>query len=65
MVPLTLHYRVAVWREDGIVENIEVDQSYYKAKVGKVGRKDFDWNLEKIHPCYTAEEFYTFQKDSI
>lgn len=59
VVPSTLHQRVAVWREDGIVENIEIDQSYYKDEFGKVRRKDFDINLGKILPCYAAEEVNT------
>ena len=28
-VPSTLHQRIAIWREDGLVENIEADQSYF------------------------------------
>lgn len=56
---------VVVWREDGIVENIEANQSYYKGEVGKVGRKDFDRNLKKIPSCYAAKEVYTSQKYSI
>lgn len=36
---------------DGIVENIEADQSYYMAKVNHVDRRHFDRNLENIAPC--------------
>lgn len=49
-VPSTLHQRVSIWRKDGIIENIESDQTYYKAEVGKVGRRGFDRNLAKIPP---------------
>ena len=28
-VPSSMHQRVTIWRPDGIVENIEADQSYY------------------------------------
>lgn len=48
VVSSTLHQSVAIWREDGIVENIEADQNYYKSEVDKVGRKDFDRNSAKI-----------------
>lgn len=57
-VPSMLHQWVSVWREDGIVKNIEADQSYYKVEIGKVGKKDFDRNLANIPPCYAAEEVY-------
>lgn len=58
VVPLNLQQRVAIW-EDGIVENIEVGQIYYKVEVSKVGKKDFDRNLAKIPPFYAFEEVYT------
>lgn len=48
VVPSTLHQRVAIWREDSIVKNIEADQSYYKVEVGTFERRNFDRNLEKI-----------------
>ena len=38
----SMHQRVAIWREDGIVENIEVDQSYYMEEVNQVDRRNFD-----------------------
>lgn len=28
-VPSSLHQRIAIWKNDGIVENIEADQGYY------------------------------------
>lgn len=63
-MPSTLHQKVVVWREDGIFEIIEVDQSYYKAEVGKVGRKYFNKNLAKIPPCYTVKEVYNSEGDA-
>lgn len=62
-VPSMLHQRASIWLEYGILENIEVDQSYYMVKVNKVGKKHFDRNLAKIPPCYVAEDVYTPQKD--
>lgn len=44
-MPRTQHPTVAIWEEDGIVENIEFGQSFYKVEVGEVGRKYFDRNL--------------------
>ena len=63
-VPSTLHQRITIWHEDGIMENIKTDKSYYMAEVSKVGRKNFDRNLEKIPPCYVAKEVYTPKKDA-
>lgn len=42
VLPSTLHQRVSILRDDGIVENIEAGQSCYKADISKVGKKDFD-----------------------
>ena len=33
VVPSSMHQRVSIWREDGIMENIEADQSYFLDKV--------------------------------
>jgi hypothetical protein len=33
VVPSTLHQRLTIWRDDGTVENIEADQSYYLSKI--------------------------------
>lgn len=29
VVPSNLHQKISIWRPDGIVENVEVDQSYF------------------------------------
>lgn len=60
-----LNQRVAIWREDDIVENIEVDRSYYKVEISRVGTEDFDRNLTKIPPCYATKDVYTPKKDAI
>jgi hypothetical protein len=41
-VPSTLHQRIAIWREDGLVQNIEADQSYFLAEVNNITKKNFD-----------------------
>lgn len=54
----SLHQRIVIWREDGIVENIEADQGYYVAEVNHVDKTNFDRNLENIAPCGPAELAY-------
>jgi len=46
-----LHQRIAIWREDGLVENIEADQSYFSAEVNNITKKNFDKQLATILPC--------------
>lgn len=50
-----MHQRIIIWRSDGIVENIEVDQSYFMAEVNHVDRHNFDRNLGNITPCRPAD----------
>ena len=50
-VPSPMHQRISIWREDGIVENIEADQSYYMEEVNHVDKRHFDKNLANIAPC--------------
>ena len=54
-VPSSMHQRLILWRPDGIVENIEADQSYYLGEVNHLGRADFDKNLAHIGPCPTPD----------
>ena len=51
VVPSSMHQRISIWIDDGIVENIEADQSYFLAEVNQITRKTFDKNLAKIAPC--------------
>jgi hypothetical protein len=53
-VPSTLHQRLIIWREDGCVENIEADQSFYVSEVDQT----FDKNLANIVPCYDRESAF-------
>ncbi|CAJ2657404.1 unnamed protein product [Trifolium pratense] len=50
-VPSTMHQRLIIWREDGLVENVEVDQSAYVSETGTVTLQNFDKNLASIAPC--------------
>jgi len=45
-----------IWREDGSVEDIEADQSYFLVEVNNITRKTFEKSLEKIAPCSFAED---------
>lgn len=53
-VPSSLHQRISIWRNDGIVENIEADQSYYMTEVNQVDRRHFDKHLPHIAHCNPA-----------
>ncbi|MCI17144.1 hypothetical protein A2U01_0038291, partial [Trifolium medium] len=50
-VPLTLHQRLTIWREDGLVDNIDADQSFFLTEVDKITKQTFDKNLANIPPC--------------
>ena len=50
-MPSVLHQRIAIWREDSLVENIEADQSYFSAEVNNITKKNFDKQLATILPC--------------
>jgi hypothetical protein len=57
-VPSTLHQRLILWREDGCVENIEADQSFYMSEVDTISKQTFDKNLANISPCYDRESAF-------
>ena len=48
VVPPSLHQRIAIWRNDKILENVEVDQGYYMAEVNHMDKRNFDKNLAKL-----------------
>ncbi|MCI04703.1 hypothetical protein A2U01_0025750 [Trifolium medium] len=47
----TMHQRLIVWREDGLVEYVEADQSAYVTETNTVTLQNFDKNLASIAPC--------------
>ena len=55
-VPSSMHQRLVLWREDGIVENIEADQSYFMTAVNLVDKRNYDKHLAKIAPCTPNDE---------
>ena len=55
VVPSSAHQRLVIWREDGVVENIEADQSYFMTEVNNVNSGSLDKNLAHIPPCSPAE----------
>jgi len=56
-VPSTMHQRLSIWREDGLLENIEADQSYFLAEVNNITKKNFDKQLASIPPCIDNKMF--------
>lgn len=58
VVPSSMHQRLVIWREDGIVENKEAYQGYYMAEANTADHKHFDRNLENISPCQPSEDTY-------
>ena len=43
--------KITIWRNDGIVKNIEADQGHYMAEVNHVDKRNFNKNLANIIPC--------------
>ena len=41
----SMHHRVVIWRDEGSVENVEEDQSYFLVEVNHVTRKTFQKSL--------------------
>lgn len=50
VVASAVHQRIAIWKEDGLVENVEADQSYFLAEVNTITKKNFDKQLAHIAP---------------
>lgn len=50
VVPSFFHQRISIWKNDRIVVNIEVDQSYYMDEVNLVDKRHFDKHLANIAP---------------
>jgi len=61
VVPSTMHQRLTLWKEDGVLENIEADHSYFLAEVDTIFKKTFDKQLAKIAPCAASELGYEDQ----
>jgi hypothetical protein len=59
-----LHQRVVIWKDDGSVENVEADQSYFLTEVNHATGKTFEKNLAKIVPCSFVEDGCNDQIDT-
>lgn len=55
----TLHQRLIIWQKDGIVENIETYQNYYKTEIPKGAKRSFDQHLANVAPCDDESGSYT------
>jgi len=64
-VPSMMHQRLSIWREDGLLENIEADQSYFLAKVNIITKKNFDKQLASIPPCISLGPGYEVQDNEM
>ena len=64
-VPSTLYQRIAIWRKDGLVENIEADQSYFLAEMNNITKKNFDKKLASIPPVMSRGPKYTISEDEM
>jgi len=64
-VPSTLHQRITIWRGDGLVENIEADQSYFLAEVNNINKSNFDKHLANISPCTSLGPKYEVQDNKM
>jgi hypothetical protein len=58
VVPSTLHQKLILWRDDGVVENIEADQSFYMSEIDTISQQNFDKNLANIAPSYDRESAF-------
>ena len=56
VIPSSRHQKVIIWKDDGLVENVEADQSYFLAEVNNITRKTFEKSLAKITPCSFAKD---------
>ncbi|KEH17559.1 hypothetical protein MTR_0008s0310 [Medicago truncatula] len=64
-VPCTVHQRIAIWKDDGLVENIEADQSYFLVEVNNITKKNFDKQLAHIPPVMSLGPKYTISEDEM
>lgn len=58
-VSSNVNQRLIIWKKDRTMENIEVDQSYYKINEAKGAKKSFDQHLANIVPCDDESGSYT------
>ena len=47
--------RLSLWREDGLLVNVEADRSYFIAEVNNITKKNFNKQLENIAPCTSSD----------
>lgn len=64
VIPSSMHQRIIIWRPDGIMENIEVDQSYFKTPINHVDGCQFDKHLANIAICDLASFAFTPDDDA-
>lgn len=65
VIPSSMHQKVIIWRDDGLVEDVEADQSWFLAEVDNITKKTFEKSLAKIAPCSFAEDGDSGQIDAV
>lgn len=58
-VPSSMHRRIIIWCPNGIIENIDADQGYFKTPINHVDIRQFDKHLATIAPCDSAKFSFT------
>lgn len=59
VVPSSMHQRITIWWPNGIVENIEAYQGYFKTLINHINRRQFDKHLANIASCDPANFAFT------
>ncbi len=65
VVPSSMHQKFVICRDDGSVEDVVADQSYFLVEVNNITRKTFEKGLAKIVPCSLVEDDGNRQIDAI
>lgn len=64
-VPSSMHQKITIWRNDGIMENIKAYQSYFMEEVNHVDRSNFEKDLAHIAPCNPAGFDFTLADNAL
>ncbi|KEH17079.1 hypothetical protein MTR_0046s0090 [Medicago truncatula] len=61
--PSTMHQRIAIWKNDGFVENVEANHSYFLAEVNTITKKNFDKQLAHITPVMSPGAGFVWERE--
>lgn len=57
----SMHQIITIWKSNGIVEHIEVNQSFFCVEVNHIDKRNFSRQLASILPCTPARIGYDFK----